>query len=170
MEPLRHVSVADGRRLLGATPALAICLLVALGLAACRPPAPEPRDASIAGIVVSREDPTSTTVRLGLASGDTVDIDHSITPRLRGGIPDVGHLLFYGDQPKPWFVGLTPVSEDRFEIWSQPDDAGDGSITFDFGLRLPLASTYDETGAYQLEPGAPVRYVVNGKGEVIDRL
>jgi hypothetical protein len=138
-------------------------------LAACRPPAPEPRDASVVGIVVSREDPTSTLTRLTLESGDTVDIDHLITTGLRGGLPDVGHLLFYGDHPKPWFVGIRRDSEDRFEIRSQPDDAGDGSITFDFGLRLPLNKYYDETGASQLEPGAPVIYLVNGKGEVIDR-
>lgn len=112
---------------------------------------------------------TSSTARFGLASGDTIDIDQSVASSLSGGTPDVGDLLFYGDQPKPWFVGLEPAGEDRFDVYSQPDDAQDGSITFDFGLRLPLAATYDETGAGQLEAGAPVLYLVNGKGEVIDR-
>ena len=166
---MRIPPAAQSRRLPYATLALAIGLLPALTLAACRAPAPEPHDPSVVGIVASRELLAGSRARFGLVSGKTIDIDQSVASNLNGVTPDVGDLLFYGVQPQPWFVGLNPVSEDRFDVYSQPDDAQDGSITFDFGLRLPLAKTYDETGAGQLEAGAPVLYLVNGKGEVIDR-
>src|SRR6188474_675926 len=46
---------------------------------------------------------------------------------------------FYGDAPKLWFVAIPPDDRGRFVVSSRVDDPSDGSITLDFGLRLPLA-------------------------------
>jgi hypothetical protein len=41
---------------------------------------------------------------------------------------------------------------------------------FDYGLRLKRAQTYlEDEAAGQMEPGAPVLYLVNEKGEVTAR-
>lgn len=101
-----------------------------------------------------------------LKTGQSIDMSGSVKI-LEGGMPDVGDLLFYGDVPEPWFATFRPDQRGRYQASSRVDGAEDGSITLDSGLRLPLAPTYRELGG-PIEPDAPVRYVINERGEVTE--
>jgi hypothetical protein len=144
-----------------------------LALAACNPlatPAEPPRDPSAVGVVDSVEAVTTRVADVHLTNGETVRLDYDETRELYGSGPNPGNLLIYGDQPSPWRVSLVRYPHGPgYEVFSQPDDDADGWITFDFGVKLPLAEGYDDDGLGQLEAGAPVIYVVNEEGEVIAR-
>jgi hypothetical protein len=151
--------------------AIAAGALAAVAVAACQPAAPEPHDPAVVGVVASREFPVGGIVRFVLTSGQTVEIDQDVVRSLNGaGTADVGDLLFVGDQPKRWYVTIPRRGVGDFEVRSQLDRTGQGSITFDYGLRLKKAPTYlEDEAAGQMEPGAPVLYLVNTKGEVTAR-
>ena len=104
-----------------------------------------------------------------LANGETVRLDYDQTRELYGSGPNPADLLIYGEQPSPWRASLGHPHGPGFQVFSRPDDGADGSITLDFGVRLPLADDYLDAGHGQLEAGAPVVYVVNDEGEVIAR-
>jgi hypothetical protein len=151
--------------------AVAAGAVAAVAVAACQPAAPEPHDPAIVGVVAGREFLAGGMARFVLTSGQTVEINQDAVRSLNGaGTPDVGDLLFVGDQPKRWYVAIRRTPAGEFEVRSQPDRTHIGSITFDFGLRLKKASTYlEDEAAGQMEPGAPVLYLVNEKGEVTER-
>lgn len=133
-------------------------------------PAEPPRDPTAVGVVESMEAITSRVSAILLANGQTVRLDYDQTRELYGSGPNPGDLLIYGDQPSPWRVSLGRYPHGPgFQVSSQPDDDADGSITFDFGVRLPLADDYLDAGHGQFEAGAPVFYVINDKGEVTAR-
>jgi hypothetical protein len=153
------------------TVAIVVGAVAAVAVVACQPAAPEPHDPAVAGVVASRAFPAGGIVRFVLTSGQTVEIDQDVVRSLNGaGTADVGDLLFVGDQPKRWYVAMRRIGLRDFEVRSQPDRADHGSITFDFGLRLKKAPTYLEGEASgPMEPGAPVLYLVDEKGEVTAR-
>jgi hypothetical protein len=133
-------------------------------------PAEPPREPTAVGVVESMDPITSRVSAVHLANGETVRLDYDQTRELYGSGPNPGALLIYGEQPSPWRASLQRYPHGPgFEVFSQPDDSADGSITLDFGVRLPLADGYIDAGHGQLEEGAPVVYVVNEEGEVIAR-
>jgi hypothetical protein len=169
----RTVPAAARRAPLGWGVIVVVAVAAAFNLTtvACQPAAPEPHDAAVVGVVASREFPAGGIVRFVLTSGQTVEIDQDVVRSLNGaGTADVGDLLFVGDQPMRWYVTMPRRGVGDFEVRSQPDRTGQGSITFDYGLRLKKAPTYlEDEAAGQMEPGAPVLYLVNDKGEVTAR-
>ena len=146
------------------------CLLAIV--AGCEPAAPVPHDPSLAGVVATREFIAPRTVRLVLATGESIDIDLATARQLDDmGGPDPGDLLFYGSEPDgPWWATALPAVGGGFELWSQlllP--AIDGAILFESGLRLPTAKNFSESVTGPMEAGAPVTYLLNEKGEVTRR-
>ena len=119
------------------------------------------------GVVQSIEFVGPRTAAITLATGQRVQIDFEMAERLYAGAPSEGDLLLYGsDASGPWFVALPP-SGDVFRIFTNLVATDSGTITFEFGLRLPLAPNYHE-GDGPFEPGAPAIYQVNEKGEVTE--
>jgi hypothetical protein len=141
--------------------------LLAVAATSCGKPEPVPHDASVIGIVVGRTFLAGPEVRFDLDSGQSVTVGQNAVRILSGGTPDVGDLFLSGQRPEPWFVAFRP-SDGRFEVRSQIDRSPDGMITFDFGLRLPMAAAYHSTGQGPMEADAPVLYVVNDRGEVVE--
>jgi hypothetical protein len=137
-------------------------------LVGCRPAVPT-RDPSFTGVVASREFVSGSVVRYRLGPGAQLEVDLDIVTTLAGGTPDVGDLLLYGELPQPWLLALEPSAEGGFEIWSRPAQRDDGRLTFDSGLRLPLAPGYRESGNGPVEAGATVQYRLNEIGEVVAR-
>jgi hypothetical protein len=87
---------------------------------------------------------------------------------LAGSGPRVGELLLYGERPSPWRASLAPTAGgDAFEALTTFDDPADGWINLSFGVRLPVAAGYRPSGAGPSEPGAPVLYLINERGQVI---
>ena len=155
------------------TPAAAALIVLngiaVLALIACRP-AVARREPTVTGVVVSRDFVTGSSVRYRLAPGAVVNVNLDAVATLAGGTPQVGDLLLYGDQPQPWLLGIAPSRDGQwFELWSQPAQSDDGRLTFDSGLRLPVAPGYRESGNGPMEPDAPVLYRLNELGEVIAR-
>ena len=144
--------------------------VLAGGLAACILAPPAPREPTAVGVVESMDPITSGVSDVHLANGETVRVVYDRTRELYGSGPNPGTLLIYGEQPSPWRATLQRYPHGPgFQVFSQPDDSADGSITLDFGVLLPLADDYLDAGHGQLEEGAPVIYVVNDEGEVIAR-
>jgi hypothetical protein len=137
---------------------------------ACTPERVGPLDPSIVGVVIRREFVGSRTARFSLETGKEVEIDLEKVDRLvpGGAEPDVGDLLLYGVAgTDAWLVTIRSGSN-GFELRTTPAAARSGSIVFDFGLRLPIADNYHETGG-PMEEGTPATYVVNQRGEVTER-
>lgn len=140
-------------------------------LAGCQspPPRPLPREPSAVGVVRSVDFVEPAIALVTLATGQRVRIDFDTAARLYGGGgPKTGDLLLHGaDALGAWYVALPPEG-DTFRISTDLVGTGPGNtITFEFGLRLPLASTF-HMGHGPFEPGAPADYRVNEKGEVTE--
>jgi len=125
---------------------------------------------TVVGVIREVEFVGSATAVLTLATGQQVQVDFDTADNLYYGTPQVGDLLLYGeDAGGPWFAALPPAGE-LFELLSQPVGWDPGrTMTFEFGLRLRRAAKYREPGYGYFEPGAPVTYLVNDRGEVVGR-
>jgi hypothetical protein len=164
---LPHGSACRGR---GTWAAVLIVTLALAVTAGCKPAAPVPHDPSIAGVVATRDFLASRTVRLVLATGESVDIDLATVRHLdpNAGDPDPGDLLLYGTEPDgPWLATAYPAVGGGFELQSQPRGIDpDGTILFESGLRLPIAGNFSVSVTGPMEAGAPVTYLLNENGEV----
>jgi hypothetical protein len=162
--------VVTRSRALGAVTAALAGPLLALAFAGCdllAKPAEPPRDPSLVG-VVDRIELSGRTADVALETGQTLRLDLTDVPDLAGSGPRVGELLLYGELPSPWRASLAPTDEgDAFEALTTLDDRADGWVTLGFGVRLPVAAGYRPSGAGPSEPGAPVLYLINEKGQVI---
>jgi hypothetical protein len=166
------IRVARRSRALGLLIAALAGSLLALILAGCQlltKPAEPPRDPSLVG-VVDRIELTGRTADVALATGQRVRMDLNEVRDLAGSGPRVGELLLYGELPSPWRASLAPTAEgDAFEALTTFDDPADGWINLGFGVRLPIAAEFRDSGVGPSEPGAPVRYLINEEGQVIAR-
>ena len=138
------------------------------------PAAPEPHDPSLAGVVATRDFVSPRTVHLVLVTGESIDLDLKTARNLNPNLdePDPGELLLYGiESERPWFATAFPDVEidGSFELRSQRRPVVGNSIVFESGLRLPLATKFSESLTGPMEAGAPVVYLLNGKGEVTRR-
>jgi hypothetical protein len=151
----------------GAIAIFAFCLLlVALNRG---PAAPEPHDPSLAGVVLTRDFLSPSTVRLVLETGESLDLDLKAARNLNpnGDEPDPGELLMHGVGPDgPWFATAARSLEGAFQIWSQRRATIGRSIMFDWGLRLPIADNFSVSLTGPMEAGMPVTYLLNERGEV----
>jgi hypothetical protein len=146
-------------------------LVLAVTVLGCTPTKVDPHDPTLAGVVQSRQFIGPQTATFTLAGERSVEIDLESTHSLRpeGTEPNVGDLLLHGvDAGRPWFVAVPPTSS-GCELRVRPVAPSSGRLMFDFGLRLPLASNDREADYGQLDAGAPVRYLINDHGEVIER-
>ena len=143
--------------------------MVVLGLSACQIGEPLPRDPTVVGVVARIDFVAGRTADIQLTDGQNIVIDLDAVPPLIGSGPAPGALLIYGDQPTPWRATLLRSSRGGFEVRTEPDDASDGSITLDSGIRLPLAHDYRDSDSHQMEAGSGVIYLINDQGEVIER-
>lgn len=166
-----HVAVRRRRVTRVAVVVIGSCLLAIV--AGCEPAAPVPHDPSLAGVVATREFLAPQTVRLVLATGESIDLDFETTRNLNESLdePDPDELFFYGSEPDgPWFATALPYLHGGFELWqSRPKAAVDGFILFESGLRLLIAKNYSESLTGPMEAGAPVSYLLNEQGEVTRR-
>lgn len=148
---------------------MSLTLVAVAGVVAgCQAPSPRPspRDPLVVGVIREVEFLGSRKATVTLHAGATVTVDFAAASSLYGTGPSVGDLFLYGsDASGTWYVEIPP-SGDTFPIFT--DLAGtspDNTITFEFGLRLPLAQNHHE-GYGPMEPGAQVIYHVNEQGEV----
>jgi hypothetical protein len=143
--------------------------MVVLNLGACQVGEPPPRDPMVVGVVERLDFVSGRTADVQLTDGQSIRIDLNAVSQLIGSGPAPGALLIYGDQPTPWLATLVRSSRGSFEVRTEPDDASDGSISLDSGIRLPIADDYRDSDSHQLEAGSGVIYVINDQGEVIAR-
>ncbi len=143
--------------------------MVVLGLGGCQIGKPPPRDPTLVGVVAQLDFVAGRTADIRLTNGASIRIDFESVQPIIGSGPAPGDLLIYGDQPTPWRATLVRSSQGSFEVRTEPDDASDGSITLDSGIRLPTADGYRDSDSRQMEAGAGVIYLINDQGEVIAR-
>ena len=106
-------------------------------------------------------------LRVTLDGGAHLELDKNEVHVVRGGDPSEGDLLFYGEDPEPWYYAQRPgPRDDCFLVTGLVEgDVGGAELRFDFGLVLRKAEGFDPgSGNFRRPQGSA--FCANDRGEL----